>query len=113
MSTPADSQYRVETTNGPAAAAIVAAGAGCFLTGIFYVLGNASAACNRLFSIYKPAGALSGVSTAAILLWLIVWFVLDRRWAKTEVSVGRVGLWSAILLAGGLLLTFPPVAPLF
>ena len=112
MSTPADPNT-VEPVNGPAAAAIVAAGAGCFLMGVFYVLGNASAACNRLLSIYKPSGALSGVSTAAILLWLIVWFVLHRRWARRDVNMGRIGLWSAILLAGGVLLTFPPIARLF
>ncbi len=99
--------------NGPAAAAILAAGAGCCAMGVFYVAGNMSPALNRFFSIYKPAGALSGVSMGAMLLWLGLWIVLDRRWAKTDVAIGRVGAWSAVLLALGLLLTFPPIARLF
>ena len=99
--------------SGPAAAAILAAGTGCCAMGVFYVAGNVSPAMNRLFSIYKPAGALSGVSTAAIVLWLVVWVVLDRRWAETDVELGRIGIWSAVLLGAGLLLTFPPFARLF
>ena len=99
--------------NGPAAAAILSAGAGCCAMGVFYVAGNVSPALNRLFSIYKPAGALSGVSMGAIALWLVLWLVLDRRWAKADVPIGRVGAWSAVLLGLGLLLTFPPIARLF
>ena len=99
--------------NGPAAAAILAGGIGCCAMGIFYVLGNVSPALNRLLSFYKPAGALSGVSTAAILIWLAAWGLLHTRWTTRDVNLRRVGLWSMLLLVAGLLLTFPPVARLF
>jgi hypothetical protein len=99
--------------NGPAAAAILAAGAGCCAMGVLYVAGNVSSTLNKLFSIYRPAGALSGVSSGAIAVWLVLWVVLDRRWARAEVAMSRIGLWSAVLLGAGLLLTFPPVARLF
>ena len=99
--------------NGPAAAAIVAAGAGCCTMGVFYVAGNASPLFNRLFSIYKPSGALSGVSIGAMLVWLVSWILLDRRWRKQEVPMGQIALWSSLLLLSGLLLTFPPIARLF
>ncbi len=104
---------QVELGNGPAAAAILAAGAGCCAMGVLYVAGGASPALNRILSFYKPAGALSGVSTGAILLWLVLWAVLDRRWARVDVNMGRIGTWSAVLLALGLLLTFPAIARLF
>ena len=89
---------QAELKSGPAAASILAAGAGCFLMGVFYVLGNASTVCNRMFSIYKPAGALSGVSTATIVAWLLLWAVLDRRWKERDVATPRIGLWSFLLL---------------
>lgn len=81
--------------------------------GVFYVLGDASAACNRLLSIYPPAGALSGVSTARCFASLVVWVVLHRKWPGRDIPMGPVSIWSLLLLAGGLLLTFPPVARLF
>jgi hypothetical protein len=99
--------------NGPAAAALLAAGAGCCAMGILYVAGSVSPALNRIFSIYRQAGALSGVSTGAIIVWLMLWLVLDRRWGKSDVALGRICIWSAALLGTGLLLTFPPIARLF
>ena len=106
-------QHQDRLGNGPAAAALLAAGAGCCAMGVFYVAGNVSAQLNRMLSVYRPAGALSGVSIAAIVIWLAVWVVLDRRWTMTDVRMGRVAAWSAALLLAGLLLTFPPIARIF
>ena len=100
-------------SNGPAAAALLSAGAGCCAMGILYIAGNVSPIMNKVLSIYKPAGALSGVSTGSIIVWLVLWAVLARRWAKRDVELNRVGIWSAVLLGAGLLLTFPPIARLF
>lgn len=102
-----------ELPTGPAAAAILAAGAGSFAMGVFYVLGNASAAFNRVLSIYPPAGALSGASAATCLVWLAVWALLHRKWRRREVEMRKVSAGSFMLLIGGLLLTFPPIARLF
>lgn len=99
--------------NGPAAAAIVAAAAGCFAMGVFYVLGNAFPTCNRLLSIYQPAGALSGVSTACCIVWMLVWGVLHKKWHGSDIAMPFVSISSLLLLGGGLLLTFPPIARLF
>ena len=100
-------------SNGLAAAAVLSAGAGCATVGVLYVVGNAIPAVNALLSIYKPAGALSGVSTGAILVWLCLWVILASRWKRAEVNFSRVFRFSLLLLIAGLILTFPPVARLF
>lgn len=99
--------------NGPAAAAILAAAFGCFAMGLFYVVSGASAVCNRLLSMYQPAGALSGVSVACCIVWLAVWALLHSRWQRRNVAMRPISILSLLLLAGALLLTFPPVARLF
>jgi hypothetical protein len=62
---------------------------------------------------YKPTGPLSGVTTSAILVWLVAWAILNARWCGRNVAVTRVNALAFILLGLGLLLTFPPVADLF
>ncbi|MDG4884549.1 hypothetical protein [Mesorhizobium sp. WSM4884] len=98
--------------NGPGAAAILAAGIGSAAMGIFALGGDAFVSLNHFFTFYRPTGALSGVSTSAIIVWLVAWFVLSRRWAGKNVEMGKVVSVSFALLAVGVLLTFPPVMDL-
>jgi len=97
--------------NGAGMAAILAAGIGCAALGLFAFLADASPRIGAFVDVYPPSGALSGVTSAAILVWLASWYVLARRWAGRNVAVGRCTLAYA-LLAVGLLLTSPPVMDL-
>ena len=67
----------------------------------------------KLFVFYKPTGPLSGVTTSAIVVWLVVWFFLHRRWSWRMVAMRQVSAAALILLILALLLTFPPIADLF
>jgi hypothetical protein len=98
--------------NGPAAAAILSAGIGCFALGVFAVVADASKPVARFFTFYVPTGPLSGVSTTAILLWLVTWFVLARLWRNKTIAVAKVNAVAFVLLLLGVLLTFPPFADL-
>jgi len=60
----------------------------------------------------KPTGPLSGVTTAAILIWLFTWGILEWRWRNKTVAVGRSNAVALILLGLSLLLTFSPIADL-
>jgi hypothetical protein len=100
-------------TNGSGAAAILSAGVGCFAVALLAAVGDKSAAAKRLLNLYKPTGALSGVTTGAILLWLCLWGVLEWRWQTKTVPIGRVSVAALVLLGLGLLLTFPPIVDLF
>jgi len=117
---PTQPQGRDDTTpqggepfpNGPAAAAILSAGVGCGVLGILAVVADASKPTARLLTFYLPTGPLSGVTSVAILLWLLTWFILARRWQTRTVAIAKVNATAFLLLALGILLTFPPFADL-
>ena len=94
--------------SGPGAAAILAAGIGCFAVGLFATLGDAFPAIAHFFVFYTPTGPLSGVTTSAIIVWLLSWYGLNRRWATRTVAMTKVNIGAFVLLALGVLLTFPP-----
>jgi hypothetical protein len=95
-------------SNGPGAAAILAAGIGCAFLGLFATSSDAFPAVKSFFNFYNPTGALSGVTTGAIVIWLAAWYALARRWQSATVAMAKVNVAAFVLLALGLLLTFPP-----
>ena len=99
----------VMRTDGAGAAALVAAGIGCLAMGVFTILGGQTAHTKALFTLWKPTGPLSGVSTAAIVAWLVSWALLHKLWVKKIVSMKSMGMVALLLLLLGFLLTFPPV----
>jgi hypothetical protein len=111
--TPTSASLPISLTNGAGAAAILAAGVGCFALGTLAVIADKSAAFKQWMIFYKPTGALSGVTTTAIVLWLLSWAILDWRWKASTVALGRINFVAFGLLALGLLLTFPPFGDIF
>jgi len=99
--------------NGSGAAAILASGIGSFVLAVLAFAGDKSAAVKSSLVFYKPTGALSGVSTIAILIWLLTWGIFEWRWGKKTVAAGRIIAAAFVLLGLSLLLTFPPVVDLF
>lgn len=96
-----------DETNGAAVAAFLAAGIGAFSMGLFVILNEAG-----LFAaptLYGPAGGVSGRTTFAVAAWLIAWAVLHRRWVGREVDTGTFWWVTLVLIALGVLATFPPV----
>lgn len=96
--------------NGPAAAAILSAGAGCTFIGIIALIADATRPIAKLLTFYSPTGALSGVSSVAILLWLGMCLFLAKRWRVKNVALDKVNAAAFVLLALRILLTFPPFA---
>lgn len=94
--------------NGSGAAAILAAGIGSAILGILSFAGDASEAIGKLLNFYNPVGTLSGVTTVAIILWLVAWCLLNRQWRTSAVAMTNVNVAAFAGLAIGLLLTFPP-----
>ncbi|HUD22401.1 MAG TPA: hypothetical protein VMQ60_06120 [Acidobacteriaceae bacterium] len=98
--------------NGPVAAAVLACGFGCFFLGVLAVAADGSNRLAAVLNFYNPTGPLSGVTTVAIALWLACWTVLAARWRNKCVAFGKVSAIAFLLLALGLLLTFPPFGDL-
>lgn len=99
--------------NGPVAAAILSCGFGCFILGVLAVAADGSKSLASALNFYNASGPLSGVTTVAIAVWLILWAVLAARWKSKTLAFGKITAASFTLLALGLLLAFPPFGDLF
>ncbi|MGD0521937.1 MAG: hypothetical protein ABSA48_11830 [Terracidiphilus sp.] len=108
-----DSHNTPAIPNGSGAAAILSAGCGTFALAVLAFAGDKSALVKSYLVFYKPTGPLSGVTTAAILTWLLTWGILEWRWRKRTVAAGRISAIALALLVLSLLLTFPPVVDFF
>lgn len=110
---PAEVSVSEEMTNGAGAAAILAAGVGAFLLAVLSIAADHILRFKQGMVFYRPTGPLSGVTTSAVVIWLVVWAILHLRWRNRTIASGRVGVIAMILLCFGLVLTFPPLADLF
>ena len=95
-------------TNGPGAAAILAAAGGCFALGVLALAGDALPSVAAMLKVWKPTGPLSGVTDVAIILWLALWFILNRLWRRRDLNLAWINLASVMLFVAAVLLTFPP-----
>ena len=94
------------TTNGVAMAAFLAAGIGAFALGLIVLLNEMGVFTAP--TLYGPAGGVSGRTTIAVVVWLIAWAVVHFRWKDRELLADRIRLITLMLIAFGILGTFPP-----
>jgi hypothetical protein len=99
--------------NGSGAAAILSAGIGSFALAVLAIAADKSAAIKSALIFYKPTGPLSGVTTAAILIWLVLWVILDFRWREKTIALTKTNRIAFVLMILSFLLTFPSIADLF
>ena len=102
-----------ETTkpNGPVSAALLGGGIGAAVFGLvtlLYEVNDTSASATSL-TWYKPVGGLSGKSSLGIIAFFLSWAILHYVWKDKETDFARISTISIVLLAVGLLGTFPPV----
>jgi hypothetical protein len=96
-----------EASNGLVAAAMLAAGIGCFFVGLMTDLSEANKAIEGILTFSKPVGALSGKTLVAIVFWLVSWAILASKWKDQEVNFTKIYNVTLILVALGILMTFP------
>ncbi len=102
-----------EVLNGAAAAAMLAAGIGSFTLGVLTTLKASSQAIRNLLSFYVPTGPLSGQTTIAVAVWLVAWIAFHLLWREREVNFRKIFIIALILIALGMLGTFPPLFEAF
>ena len=100
-------------TNGPAAAAILSAGIGSMVLGLFTTLAEAIVSIKNALVFYNPVGPLSGKTTLAVVAWLVAWIILGSLWKNKQVGFTGVFAASLILIILGLIGTFPPFFEMF
>ena len=106
-------QNELGKPNGSAAAAFLAAGIGSAILGIATVGAEASAGLRNALIWSRAAGPLSGKTSVALIGWIVAWLVFGLAWKGKTLRLAGVLVISAVLVAVGLLLTFPPFFGLF
>ena len=102
-----------EVSNGSVTAAMLAAGIGCFFLGLMTTLAESVKAIGGALNFINPVGNLTGKTWIAIVIWLVSWAVLCNKWRDQSVDFGKMYNVTLILVALGLLLTFPLIFDLF
>lgn len=109
-----------ETPSGAALAAVLAASLGALALGVTHVMsevsGSFKAAMQSLGNLWMPGaagiGPYSGKETVALLVWLGSWGLLHALWCKRELSVGRIGALSLVLVGIATTILWPPITEL-
>ena len=100
-------------SDGVAAAAVLAAAIGVFITGSLTTLAEISESLKTALAWSGAVGPLIGKTGVGVIVWLIVWPIFHALWRGKEVNFSAIYTVSLILIALGWLLTFPPVFEAF
>jgi hypothetical protein len=94
--------------SGPACAAVLAAGLGSLTLGLLSVLTAASSSVSSALTFSDRVGNLSGVTTVAGVVFFASWAALAVAWRDADPPLLGVAAGAGLLVALGLLGTFPP-----
>jgi hypothetical protein len=98
--------------DGPAAAAMLAAGIGIFVLGLLTVLSEASVALHDWLETWESGrgvGPLAGKTTIAVIAWALSWLILGVALRRKDVNLKAWFTVSVVLGFLGVLGTFPPI----
>lgn len=105
-------ERQAERPEGPAAAAVLAAGIGTFVLAVLVVVVEFSAAVKKLLTWSAAVGSLSGKTSVAVLAWLIAWAILHNRYRQREGNFRAaytIALWLIGVGFAAVMLIFPLV----
>jgi hypothetical protein len=98
---------------GPIAAAIIAGGVGAAALGLVTTLAEASEGIADWLRWSEAVGPLSGKVIVAVLVWLVAWAILHVVLRGRPYETRRALVVSLVLIALGVLGTFPTFFQLF
>ena len=92
---------------GPVAAVFLAAGVGALVLGILTTLAEANDGIKSWLEWSTSVGPLSGKTIIAVIAFVVAWVVLGIGLRGRNPKPSGVFTWTAVLVAVGLVLTFP------
>ena len=101
------SENAIEKPTGPAFAAIIAAAFAAATLGLLATLAEAFDGFGDWLSFSERVGMLSGETIVAIAVYFASWAGLAFVWRRSNPPLRLVAIITAVLLAAGLLGTFP------
>ncbi len=99
--------------NGPVLASLIAGGLGSATIGLMTVLAEASEPIKNALNWWAPAGPLTGKSLVGVFVFFASWAVMHFIFKGKNMNFARAVTVAFVLLALGLLGTFPPFFELF
>jgi hypothetical protein len=99
--------------DGPPAAALIAAGIGAVALGLFVTLAEASTGISDWLQWNDRVGPLSGKTILAAVAYFGSFVILGVWWRRRSFSLKTILVVAGILVALGLLFTFPPIFQAF
>ena len=98
---------------GPASAAFIAGGIGCFVIGLLTTLAEGSASIKSFLQWDDGVGPLAGKTGYGVIIFFLAWAILHFMWRDKNVDIKRSFYISMGLTALGFLGTFPIFFQLF
>jgi hypothetical protein len=105
--------FATDKPEGPISASILAAGIGTLALGVLTTLAEASATVKEFLTFNQGVGPLSGKTILTVAVWLGAWAILHPALKNRPFESRRALVLALIMIALGLLLTFPPLFQLF
>jgi hypothetical protein len=113
------------TVSGPAAAALISAGLGCFLMmvthhladtakwreQIVWLIGSWIPGSHSPDQLYGEIGSYSGKETILLVSWLVSWFVLHRLWQHRNIKPKTIFFWMFTFFVAAAVMSWPPLFP--
>ena len=96
-----------EPPSGPAAALILAGGIAVFCMGLATTLGEASTTIADGLQWNDRVGPLSGKTLITVIVFAAAWALLTAIWRRANPPLRSITITSAVLIALGLVGTFP------
>ncbi len=97
----------VDKPFGPVAAVFLAAGIGALVLGVLTTLAEASEGVKSWLEWSTSVGPLSGKTIIAVIAFVVAWVVLGIGLRGRNPKPSTIFTWTAVLVAVGLVLTFP------
>jgi hypothetical protein len=111
--TSADLEETSTRIDGPPAASLIAAGIGAVTLGLFVTLAEASTGMKDWLQWSDRVGPLSGKTILAAAAYFGSFLILGLWWRNRSFALKTILLGASILVALGLLFTFPPIFQAF
>jgi hypothetical protein len=89
--------------------AFIAAGIGSTALGLVTTLAEVNASFRDSLFWFARGGPLGGKTSIAVLSFLVTWAVLTLAFRRRPVGLKTAFIIALVLIAMGLLLTFPPI----
>ncbi|MBW4437799.1 MAG: hypothetical protein KME04_11730 [Pleurocapsa minor GSE-CHR-MK-17-07R] len=109
----AEEAAQVSAADRAMGAAMIASGIGSLVLGLAIILSEVSAGIKTFLTWNSGVGSLSGKTGVSIIAFVVGWAVLHFVFKSRPISLMTSFIITVVLVALGLLLTFPPVFLMF